>query len=46
MLFSRTDLLDDFSELGLIKLEELDVDLNEGDLHKGRASVIRYIGKK
>jgi len=46
MLFSRTDLLDDFSELEIVKIEELDVDLNEGDLHKGKASVIRYIGKK
>jgi len=46
MLFSKDDLIDDFSELEMIKLEELDVDLNEGDFHKGKASVIRYIGKK
>jgi len=46
MLFTKDDLLDDFSELETIKLEELDVELNEGDFHKGKASVIRYIGKK
>jgi len=46
MLFAKDDLLDDFSELETIKLEELDVELNEGDFHKGKASVIRYIGKK
>jgi len=38
--------LNDFSELETIKLQELDVDLSEGAFHQGKASVIRYIGKK
>ncbi|RXQ93954.1 class I SAM-dependent methyltransferase [Ancylomarina salipaludis] len=46
MLFSKEDLLDDFSELETIKLEELDVDLSEGAFHQGEASIIRYIGQK
>jgi len=46
MLFSKENLLDDFSELETIKLQELNVELSEGAFHQGTASVIRYIGKK
>ncbi len=46
MLFSKENLLADFSELEIIKLEELDVELSEGEFHQGTASVIRYVGKK
>ncbi|MGZ2368543.1 class I SAM-dependent methyltransferase [Ancylomarina sp. YFZ004] len=46
MLFSKEILLNDFSELETIKLQELDVELSEGEFHQGIASVIRYIGKK
>jgi len=46
MLFSKENVLNDFSELETIKLQELDVDLSEGAFHQGKASVIRYIGKK
>jgi len=46
MLFSKESLLDDFSELETMMMEELDVELSEGDFHQGMASVIRYVGKK
>lgn len=46
MLFSKENLGDDFSELETIKLQELDVELSEGEFHQGTASVIRYVGKK
>ena len=29
-----------------IKREEIDVELNEGSFHNGRANVMRFIGKK
>lgn len=46
MLFSKENLLDDFSELETLKIEDLNVELNEGEYHQGIASVIRYVGKK
>lgn len=46
MLFSKEILLDDFSNLEVLKLEELDVELNEGEFHQGLASVIRFVGRK
>ncbi|MDE5421816.1 class I SAM-dependent methyltransferase [Ancylomarina sp. DW003] len=46
MLFSKEILLDDFSNLEVLKLEELDVELNEGEFHQGMASVIRFVGRK
>ncbi|WP_372642721.1 class I SAM-dependent methyltransferase [Ancylomarina sp.] len=46
MLFSKENLLDDFSELETIKLQELDLELSEGEFHQGTASVIRYVGRK
>jgi len=35
-----------FNELKIIYLDECTVNLNEGILHQGEASVIRYVGKK
>jgi len=46
MLFSKEDLLNDFSDLEAIRMEELDIELSEGEFHQGTASVIRYVGKK
>lgn len=46
MLFSKEILLDDFSNLEVLKLEELDVELNEGEFHQGMASIIRFVGKR
>ncbi|MDX1286064.1 MAG: class I SAM-dependent methyltransferase [Draconibacterium sp.] len=46
MLFSKDELLDDFSGLKDIKIEERDTRLNEGSFHQGVASVIRLVGTK
>lgn len=46
LLFSKENLLADFSGLETISLEEMDVELSEGEFHQGKASVIRYVGKK
>jgi len=46
MLFSKENLLDDFYELNMLKIEDFDIELNEGKYHQGTASVIRYVGKK
>ncbi len=46
MLMNVETLREDFPGLALDHLEELEVELNEGDLHKGTASIIRMIGRK
>lgn len=46
LLFSSDEIANIFKELQTISLEECSVILNEGILHKGEASVIRYVGKK
>jgi len=46
MLFDEEMLLKDFSGLDVLLLEELSVDLNESNLHRGAANIIRFIGKK
>jgi 2-polyprenyl-3-methyl-5-hydroxy-6-metoxy-1,4-benzoquinol methylase len=46
LLYDRNMLLEDFSTLEVIQLQELEADLNEGIFHRGSARVIRYIGKK
>lgn len=46
MLYSRTDLLDDFAELTIRQLEEVYIDLNEGPYHHGSACVIRLVAQK
>lgn len=46
MLFSKDNLLDDFSDLEALKLQELEVELAEGEFHQGKASVVRYVGRK
>ncbi len=46
MLFSKENLLNDFSDLETISLQEVEVELSEGEFHQGLASVIRYVGKK
>lgn len=45
-LFSKESIQKDFSDFELIHLEEVEVELSEGDFHKGKGSVIRFIGKK
>ncbi len=46
MLYSEDELKIDFKDLKIILLEEDTIFLDEGDKHKGDASVIRFIGKK
>ena len=46
MLFSIDSIKEDFSNFEVIKLEEVEVQLNEGSFHNGLGKVIRFIGKK
>jgi 2-polyprenyl-3-methyl-5-hydroxy-6-metoxy-1,4-benzoquinol methylase len=46
MLYSADEIANDFSALDTVVLHEELIDLNEGIHHKGKASVIRYVGKK
>lgn len=46
MLFSSEELNNDFNELLETEIIELKTELNEGQLHKGNASVIRLLGVK
>lgn len=46
LLFSKEELAADFKALAELKFTETEIDLNEGEHHQGRASIIRFIGKK
>jgi hypothetical protein len=46
MLYTLNEIKNDFKELKTILIEEKNILLNEGDKHKGDASVIRYVGEK
>lgn len=46
MLYSENELLSDFSELDIVKIETLETELAEGEFHTGTASVIRLIARK
>lgn len=46
MLFSQSQLEDDFSDIEIISLSEEEIKLNEGAFHQGISSVIRLMGKK
>lgn len=46
LLFSEEELKEDFLSLSEINIRETDIILNEGEFHKGNASVIRLTGKK
>lgn len=45
-LFSKEEILNDFSDFVVLYLEEEIIDLKEGFKHDGEGSVIRFIGKK
>lgn len=45
-LFSIEEIKADFSDYEIIKLEEKEIELNEGTFHNGTGSVIRFVGKK
>ena len=46
MLFSKQSIQNDFSDFEIIQLEEIEVELKEGEFHDGKGSVIRFIGRK
>lgn len=46
MLFTEKSIKDDFSDFEIIKLEEIEIELKEGNFHNGKGKVIRFIGKK
>lgn len=45
MLFSEYEIQKDFSSIDVLHLEEKELILNEGNYHKGKASVVRFLGK-
>ncbi len=45
-LFSTEELKLDFANYQVLQLEETEVELNEGNYHVGKGSVIRFIGRK
>lgn len=46
MLFTKEMIASDFDEFKIIKLEEVEIELDEGLLHKELGKVIRFIGEK
>lgn len=45
-LYDVTEIRNDFAALEILICEEAEVDLAEGDWHKGNASVIHFVGRK
>jgi len=46
MLFSKESIQQDFSDFEIVQLEEVQIELKEGEFHNGIGSVIRFIGRK
>ncbi len=46
MLFSKETIKRDFPDFEILKLEEIETELQEGLYHQGKAKVIRFIGRK
>lgn len=46
MLWSGDELRGDFASLRSLEIQELEIELAEGDFHQGKANVIRLIGVK
>lgn len=46
VLFSVEELKNDFPGHEIFMLEEVEIELTEGDYHNGKGSVVRFIGKK
>ena len=46
MLFSINDFKNNFPDFEVFKLQQQEIELSEGLFHKGKASVIRFVGKK
>jgi len=45
-LFSTEELKSDFKNYEILKLEEKEIELNEGLYHNGKGSVTRFVGRK
>lgn len=46
MLFSKEIILRDFPDFEILKLEEVEDILKEGEFHNGKAKLIRFVGRK
>lgn len=46
LLYTTEELKSDFNDFEILLLKETETELSEGPLHQGRASVIRFLGKK
>jgi len=46
MLFSADEIKSDFANYEIIELEEREIELNEGEFHNGKGSVLRFVGRK
>ena len=46
LLYSKEELAADFSELKILQMDDLDIVLDEGPHHQGKASVIRLVAIK
>jgi SAM-dependent methyltransferase len=46
MLFSIEEIKEEFAQLEFKLLQEITIELSEGDHHKGKAEVIRFLGMK
>lgn len=46
MLFSEKSIEKDFPNFEVLELDEVEIELNEGEYHIGHAKVIRFVGKK
>lgn len=46
LLYTTTELKEDFNELNILRADEEVIQLNEGLAHSGDAAVIRFIGQK
>ena len=46
MLFSTEEVRSDFANYDILELSEQEIELNEGQFHNGKGSVIRFVGRK
>lgn len=46
LLYSLSEIAEDFMDLEFEKFSKEHIDLNEGNKHKGKAAVIRFVGRK
>jgi len=46
MLYDISEIRRDFEEFDISVLEEIETNLSEGELHNGKAMVVRFVGRK